>query len=153
MPAPRSSSAPTAPPDAPRQDAAFDAGGATSRRPGATVSVLLPLPLGGAYDYRAPDGLELAPGGFVEVPLGPRRLFGVVWDGRLGADRPVPAAKLKAVGRRLDAPPMRPGMRRLVEWVANYTLSAPGAVLRMAMSVPAALEPPRETVAFRLGRV
>ena len=115
----------------------------------AIVPVLLPLPLGGAYDYRAPEGQALAPGDFVEVPLGARRMIGVVWDSRLGG-APAPAAKLKSALRRLDAPPMRPGLRRLVEWVANYTLAPPGAVLRMAMSVPAALEPPRPTVAYRL---
>src|SRR5262249_49888297 len=32
-------------------------------------------------------------------------------------------------------------LRRFVDWVATYTLSPPGAVLRMAMSAPSALEP------------
>ena len=35
------------------------------------TGVMLPLPLGGAYDYRVPDGLGLAPGDFVAVPFGP----------------------------------------------------------------------------------
>src|SRR3546814_8330213 len=50
-----------------------------------TVPVLLPYPLAGAYDYRVPCGVDLAPGDFVEVPLGPRRVIGVVWD---DAERP-----------------------------------------------------------------
>ena len=33
-------------------------------------------------------------------------------------------------------------MLALVDWVAAYTLSPPGAVLRMAISVPAAFTPP-----------
>ena len=43
------------------------------------VAVLLPLPLAGAYDYRVPEGLDLAPGDFVSVPLGARERIGVVW--------------------------------------------------------------------------
>ncbi len=43
------------------------------RRPGDRVSVLLPRPLAGAYEYRVPDGLAAEPGDFVVVPLGARR--------------------------------------------------------------------------------
>ena len=42
-----------------------------------TVRVLLPLPLGDAYDYRVPEGIFVAPGQFVVVPLGKRVLAGV----------------------------------------------------------------------------
>src|SRR3546814_5284293 len=72
--------------------------------------VLLPYPLAGAYDYRVPCGVDLAPGDFVEVPLGPRRVIGVVWDDaeRPPADEPAVATdKLKSVLRRLDASAMR----------------------------------------------
>ena len=43
------------------------------------LSVLAPLPLAGAYDYRAAPGLDLKPGDFVRVPLGSRNVAGVVW--------------------------------------------------------------------------
>ena len=46
----------------------------------ARVSVLLPLPLDRAYDYAVPEGLDLAPGDLVRVPLGARALAGVVWE-------------------------------------------------------------------------
>jgi primosomal protein N' (replication factor Y) (superfamily II helicase) len=39
-----------------------------------------------------------------------------------------------------------------VDWVAAYTLSPPGAVLRMAMSAPAALEPPPPQAGWQLRR-
>ncbi|HEX9463723.1 MAG TPA: primosomal protein N' [Alphaproteobacteria bacterium] len=112
------------------------------------MRVLLPLPLAGAYDYRAAPELGLQPGDFVHVPLGRRHLVGVVWDGAPSAE--LPEARLKAVSRRCDAPPMPADMRRFIDWVAAYTLAAPGAVLRMAMSVPAAFEPPRPTTLARL---
>ena len=38
-----------------------------------TVSVLIPLALPGPYDYAVPEGLGLARGDFVRVPLGPDR--------------------------------------------------------------------------------
>jgi primosomal protein N' (replication factor Y) len=41
-------------------------------------------------------------------------------------------------------------MRRFIDWVAAYTLTPPGAVLRMAMSVPDAFDPPRAVYVLRL---
>ncbi len=116
--------------------------------PAATrISVLLPLPLAGPYDYRADAATALSPGDFAVVPLGAREVVGVVWGEASGA---VAAAKLRDVIARLDAPPLPPVLRRFVEWVAQYTMSPPGAVLRMTMSVPAALEPPQPMAAWML---
>ncbi len=106
---------------------------------GDRVSVLLPLPLAGAYDYVVGEGQRLAPGDFVRVPLANRYAVGVVWGAGAGD---VAHEKCRAVVRRLSVPPMPDALRRLVDWVAAYTLAAPGAVLKMAMSVPTALEPP-----------
>src|SRR6185437_7900057 len=97
------------------------------------VSVLLPLPLAGAYDYSIPRDLNVVPGDFVAVPFGRRQLVGVVWGDGSGD---VADAKLKPIEDILPAPRMTDELRRFVDWVANYTLAAPGAVMRMAMSVP-----------------
>src|SRR5487761_151993 len=112
------------------------------------VSVLLPLPLDGAYDYEVPSETALAPGDFVRVPLGRRMLEGVVWGAAKGDVEP---KKLKRVIERLPAPALGEELRRFVDWVADYTLSPPGAVLRMAMSVPDALLPERAVTAFAIG--
>ncbi|HEY0835955.1 MAG TPA: primosomal protein N' [Azospirillum sp.] len=114
--------------------------------PEVRVSVMLPLPLREAYDYRVPPGMDLRPGDFVEVPLGPRRLHGVVWGDGAGA---VDSGRLKAVVRRFDVPPMSEVQRRFIDWVAAYTMTLPGMVLKMAVSVPAALEPPRPHIAYQ----
>ncbi|MFP4240252.1 MAG: hypothetical protein ACLFRZ_13215, partial [Rhodosalinus sp.] len=45
---------------------------------GARIAVLTTQPLGRPFDYRAPEGGVRA-GAFVEAPLGPRRVLGVVW--------------------------------------------------------------------------
>jgi primosomal protein N' (replication factor Y) (superfamily II helicase) len=111
-----------------------------------TIKVLLPLPLADAYDYRVPDGMNVAPGHFVIVPLGKRELVGVAWGAGSGD---VASAKLRDVIDILPAPPMADAMRRFVDWVSAYTLTPPGAVLRMAMSVPSALEAPKTELVYR----
>ena len=115
----------------PASDAAF--------LPDDRVAVLLPLPLAGPYDYVVGEGQRLAPGDFIRVPLANRRAVGVVWGA--GSSDLAPE-KCRRVIDRLKVPPLPEALRRLIDWVAAYTLTAPGAVLKMAMSVPAALEPP-----------
>ncbi|ONG47438.1 primosomal protein N' [Pseudoroseomonas deserti] len=116
----------------------------------ARLRVLLPLPLAGAYDYRVPAVWAEAPaaGSFVEVPLSGRSMIGVVWDGE--ADPDLPEKKLRDIRAVLDVPPMTASLRKFVDWVAAYTLNPPGAVLRMAMSAPSALEPPASKAGWRL---
>jgi len=108
-------------------------------------AVLLPLPLDGVYDYRVPDGMAAEAGDFVIVPLGVRRVEGVVWGPGEGA---VEEKKLKDIIAVLDAPPLSAELRGLIDWTASYTLSRLGSVLRMAMSVPGALDPPKPDTAY-----
>ena len=105
------------------------------------VRVLLPLPLSAALDYLTPEGSEPATAGsFVRVPLANRTVVGVVWD---AAGDEIPAERLKRVVEILPTPRLRPEFCRFVERVAAYTMAPLGSVLRMAMSVPEALQPPR----------
>ena len=122
-----------------------------STPPPATVAVLLPLPLDRAYDYAVPEELaaDIAPGSFVRVPLGRVERIGVVWGEGEGDVEP---ARLKPVTAVLESPPMTEPLRRLIDWAADYTLAQRGAVLRMAMSVPAAVEPPPMRTAYRRGQ-
>ena len=108
-----------------------------------TVKVLLPLPLADAYDYSVPDELDVAAGHFVIVPLGKRETVGVVWGDGSGEVAP---EKLRDIAHVLPALPMADPLRRFVDWVSAYTLAPPGAVLRMAMSVPSALEAPKTEI-------
>ena len=114
------------------------------------ADVLLPLALGQAYSYAIPDGMELAAGDFVEVPLGTRSYFGCVWDvgQSFGTNM-----KLKAITRLCDAPALCETHRKFIEWLAAYYLEPKGNVLRMVMRVPAALDDPRLQKAFMLGDV
>jgi primosomal protein N' (replication factor Y) len=124
----------------------FVADGAAPENTVRTVRVLLPLPLADAYDYSVPGGLDVAIGQFVIVPLGKRETLGVVWGDGTGE---VAAAKLRDIIEVLPALPMADPLRRFIDWVAAYTLAPPGAVLRMAMSSPSALEAPKTELVYR----
>lgn len=104
------------------------------------VKVLFPLPLFKAYDYLAPDGVELRPGAFVIAPFGPRDICGVVWPGAAGDD--APREKLKSIGTVVDAPALGPDMLDFIDWTASYTMTPLGSVLRMVMRSGDALSPP-----------
>ena len=105
--------------------------------------VLLPFGLARAYDYRAPDGWDIEVGDVVTVPLGPREVYGVVWQSVSG-DEPdaINEDRLRDIVDRLDVPPLQESLRKFIDWVSAYTLSAPGSVLRMAVSVRSALVAP-----------
>jgi primosomal protein N' (replication factor Y) len=98
------------------------------------VPVLLPFPFPGPFDYRIADGPPPEPGDIVLVPLNRREEFGVVWD-TAADDRPVSENRLRSIIAIVDSPPMRHDVRRLVDWIAAYTLSPPGEVMRMALRV------------------
>ncbi len=95
--------------------------------------MLLPYPFPGPFDYALPEGTEVQPGDVVLAPLNRRETVGVVWDAPGPA--PAPEAKLRPISGVLDTPPMRAPLRRLVDWIAAYTLAAPGEVLAMALRV------------------
>src|SRR5499426_4745763 len=113
------------------------------------VDVLVPVALDQAYSYRVPEGLELAPGDLVTVPLGARMATAVTW-----AENPKPNPRLdnrmKDVEDKLDVPPLRPELRNFIDWVSRYTLSPRGMVLRMALRMGEDLGPARERVGVRL---
>ena len=112
------------------------------------VDVLVPVALDKAYSYRVPEGVELAPGDIVSVPLGPRATTGVVWGE--GTARPGLDNRLKDVSEKLDIPPLKPELRQFVDWVAGYTLASRGMVLRMALRMGEHLGPERERIGVRL---
>ena len=116
------------------------------------VPVLMPVALDQTYDYILPGDVKVAPGSFVLVPFGPQSRIGVVWDGPVGdSGKPVAEKKLKSITQALDeVPPLPPVSLRFAEWVARYTLSQLGMVVRMMMGSPAVFEPTRPRFGVRL---
>jgi primosomal protein N' (replication factor Y) len=113
---------------------------------------LLPLALPAPYDYLVPKGTEVEPGQFVVVPLGPVDYLGVVWPRPEGEAPPkIEPKKLREIIELVDDVPTLPRISLdFADWVANYTLSSPGMVLRMMMSAGRAFEPPAQHYGVRL---
>ncbi|MFC5586521.1 primosomal protein N' [Nitratireductor kimnyeongensis] len=111
------------------------------------VPVMVPMPAERPYSYAVPEGLRVEPGSIVRVPLGPREVAGIVWD---GPGEAVAANRLRAIAEVFDCPPIPEEMRRFVDWVASYTLSPPGMVARMLLRAPAAFDPESPTEGLRL---
>jgi primosomal protein N' (replication factor Y) len=113
------------------------------------VEVLVPVALDHTYSYRVPDDLELRPGDLVGVPLGASETLGVVWatDATLN---PRLDNRLKDVEQKLEYPPLKPELRKFIDWVADYTLTARGTVLRMCLRMGAHLGPERVRLGVRL---
>jgi primosomal protein N' (replication factor Y) len=119
-------------------------------QPKPVVGVLLPLPLAGAYDYKLPPGANAARGAIVAAPLGNREVLGVVWgaaEGTVGDNR------LKVAEPLEGAPALPAKLCDFIDWVADYTLNPPGAILAMALRSRGALEPETKRVAYVRGSV
>ncbi|WP_299963315.1 primosomal protein N' [uncultured Roseobacter sp.] len=117
---------------------------------GCLIAVLTTQAMGrgsGALDYRAPEG-GCALGAFVEVPLGPRKLVGVVWGPGQGD---YDLAKVRPVYRVLDAAPMREELRSFLARAAAYTLTPLPAMLRLATRAPGLGDPPGMRKIYRRG--
>ncbi|RWM94671.1 MAG: primosomal protein N' [Mesorhizobium sp.] len=104
----------------------------------AAAPVLVPMPAERPYTYAVPPGMRVVPGSIVRVPLGPRQVAGIVWDAVVESVDP---KKLRPIEEVFDCPPIDKAMRRFVDWIAQYTLSAPGMVARMLLRAPEALDP------------
>jgi primosomal protein N' (replication factor Y) len=113
-----------------------------------TAEVLLPLALAGAYTYAVPQGLTVAPGDYVEVPLGPRSYIGCVW--RVGSGDGG-GKTLREIVQKFDVAPLGDTHRAFIDWVANYYLEPIGNVLRSCLRAPGAFGEAKTEIAYRIG--
>ncbi len=96
------------------------------------AEILIPLAIDTAYSYAVPAGLSLSAGDVVQVPLGPRETVGVVW----GVSETAGGSNLRPVTGPLDVAPLSEPLRRLVDWIARYTLAPKGSALAMVLRLP-----------------
>ena len=111
-------------------------------------AVLTPYPIDKAYDYALPEGLNGHAGSYVCVPLGSREIPAVIWGDGTGDVKP---EKIKPIIANYHLPPLPDVHRKFLDWVAAYTMAPKGAVLKLTLSVPKALEPPASVTAYVLG--
>ncbi len=101
------------------------------------AAVLLPVAVDRVFDYALPDGVSVSVGEFVSVPFhGKAGATGVVWG---AAEGRVDDARVKPVREVLELPVLPRELLEFVNWVAHYTMTPLGMVLRMVLSAPAAL--------------
>ncbi len=115
--------------------------------PKSVVSVVLPLALEAAYSYTVPLAMALEAGDYVNVPLGPRLVTGVVWE--IGVAAPA-GMRLRDVREKFDLSPMSAIQRKFIDWIADYYMAPLGMVLRGCLRAKGIFEPPRMKVAYRL---
>ena len=114
---------------------------------GELISVLTTQPLDRFLDYKAPEG-GCFRGAFLEVPLGPRKVLGVVWGaGQGGYD----IAKIRSAIRVLDAAPMRDELKTFLQKAADYTITPLTGMLRLATRAPGLSNPPSMQKIYRIG--
>ena len=99
---------------------------------GALIAVLTTQPLDRTLDYRAPEG-GCSLGAYVEVPLGPRKVLGVVWGPGSGD---FDISKVRQAFRVLEAAPMRDELRAFLEKAADYTLTPRPAKMSSILPTP-----------------
>tara|TARA_R110002051_G_scaffold70726_7_gene127268 strand:- start:5143 stop:7335 length:2193 start_codon:yes stop_codon:yes gene_type:complete len=113
---------------------------------GELVAVLTAQPIDRFLDYKAPvGGCQI--GAFVEVPLGPRKVLGVVWGAGAGD---FDYAKVRSVIRALDVAPMREEMQIFLTRVADYTITPMSQMLRLATRAPGLGDAPSMRKVYRM---
>ena len=108
--------------------------------------MLTTQPIDRFFDYKAPEhGCFL--GSYLEVPLGARKVFGVVWGPGKGDFE---ISKIRDAGRVLKVTPMRTELRQFLEKAGNYTLTPMPSMLRLATRVSGLGNPPSMKVVYKL---
>ena len=116
---------------------------------GDLVAVLTSQPLDRMLDYKAPKG-GCRLGAFVEVPLGPRKVLGVVWAPGMGD---FDYTKTRSVIQVLDVAPMLQSMQKFLCRVSDYTLTPMPKILRLATRAPGLGDPPSMRHVYRIGDI
>jgi primosomal protein N' (replication factor Y) len=108
------------------------------------VSVLVPYAVDRPYTYVSDRPLVV--GTIVAAPLASRLVLGAVWP---APPDDLPIKKLRAIEHVYDAPPLPAELVAFADWMADYTLSPRGMILRMILRSASALEPERPLAGVR----
>lgn len=105
--------------------------------------------------YRVPEEMEVVIGDVVQASVGRRAEIGVIWQEVDPAHLDISIDKIKPLLAHYPVPPLTQIMRQLVEWVADYSCSDVGSVLKMVYSLPKALEEKKTSLikTYQLGEI
>jgi primosomal protein N' (replication factor Y) (superfamily II helicase) len=110
------------------------------------IEILLPLNVPMAFTYALPNGVGAGIGDFVVVPFGRKTEIGVIWK---DATKILPDEKVKQVIKKIEIPPLSTNFRKFIDWVAAYTMSPAGMVLKMVLSTPDAFVAEKDIVLYK----
>ena len=96
------------------------------------IAVVTTEPFARLLDYLAPEG-GCKIGSFLILPLGKRKVIGVVWGTGEGQYE---LSRLRNAISVIDAPPMSYSMRKFLEAVSDYTITPLNLILRLCTRVP-----------------
>ena len=97
-----------------------------------SIAVVTTEPFSRFLDYLAPEG-GCKIGSFLVLPLGRRKVMGVVWGPGEGQ---YDHSKVRNAISVIDVPPMSYKMRRFLEAVSDYTITPINLILRLCTRVP-----------------
>lgn len=112
------------------------------------ISVLLPMPFKGAFDYLYQDIGSVQVGSFVRVPFGRSVQEGVVLEIH-DRDPAVSHDKLKEIQEVIQLPELSKETLHFIQRMSHYTLNPLGSVLKLFMSVPRVFDPPKMRTYYR----
>ncbi|MGB0844563.1 MAG: replication restart helicase PriA [Alphaproteobacteria bacterium] len=129
----------------------IDAGNPSSTNAPSFANVIVPIPGNQGYTYAIPPDLrmDVDVGKFVEVPIGPRVVRGLVWDLQFDTDG-INLKRVKSITNVLDVADVPPNLIKLLDWCARYTLTARGNLMRLVQPPKQVLQPVQPKVKFNL---
>ena len=101
------------------------------------IAVVTTEPFARFLDYLAPEG-GCKVGSFLILPLGKRKVIGVVWGAGEGNYE---RSKLRIATSVINVPTMSYTMRRFLEVVSDYTITPINLILRLCTRVPDLTKP------------
>jgi primosomal protein N' (replication factor Y) len=101
------------------------------------IAVVTTEPFARFLDYLAPEG-GCKVGSFLILPLGKRKVLGVVWGPGEGNYE---HSKLRSAASVINVPPMSYTMRKFLEVVSDYTITPLNLILRLCTRVPDLTKP------------
>ena len=113
------------------------------------AEVLVTAPFDQTFDYRIPTDCLVSKGDIVRVPFGPRQIFGVVEATKQTST--TPPARLKTIDSVIDWCRLSAQDLQFIAWMADYTVTPRGMILKMMLSVPHAFEAEKPQLAYSLG--
>jgi len=98
-----------------------------------------------SFTYSFPADQPLARGQICKIPFRRQTLYGVIWQDPTPEK---PEYRVRRIAEPLDLPPVPESVLEFCQWVATYSLSSTGQVLKMALPVKEALEAPSLEIVY-----